>query len=81
MFSASKSRAVLALTDLLGLLALGFGLVFAIYGFATGYRLEGIYGAALASGGLTWLVVGHMGRALVQIAETNAAILAKLSEK
>lgn len=41
----------------------------------------GIYGAVMAGGGLTWLVVGHLGRALVQIAETNAAILAKLNER
>lgn len=53
MFNASKSRAVLAITDLLGLLALAFGLAFAVYGFAACYRLEAVYGAAMAGGGLT----------------------------
>lgn len=81
MFNAAKSRALLAVADLLGLLAVGFGLVFAVYGMASGFHAEALYGAVMAGGGLSWLIATLIGRAVVHIAETNSQILKKLSEK
>ncbi len=81
MFSAGKSRMLYAVTDLISLAALGFGIVFAIYGFLAGFPIGAMWGASLTGSGLGLLIITHIGRALVHIAETNSAILERLSKE
>ncbi len=80
MFDANKSRLLYAITDLLSLVALGFGIFFAIYGVFSGFPGGAIWGGSLAGTGLSLLIVTHIGRALVSIAQTNIKILEKLSK-
>lgn len=79
MFNATASRILFALTELLAILGLGSGAVFALYGFIAGMPVGAIGGLYVAVAGLGLLIATYIGQAVTKIAETNTEILAKLS--
>lgn len=80
MFKPRSSRLFFMALDLIGTIALAFGLILTTYGIFTGYFEEAIVSASLIGSGLSLLIVTHIGRALIHIAETNSAILEALKK-
>ena len=78
MKELKKSRILFAVTDLLGSVLLWGGLIFTAYGLFAGFTIEAIWSAWVAGSGLSLLIVTHIGRALISIAETNSQILQRL---
>lgn len=80
MFDARKVKALLAVVEMLGLVGLGFGPIMILIAFATG-EISPLIGLWILASGFSSLLAAQMGRAIVHIAETNSAILQKLSGK
>lgn len=80
MKDVQKAKTLFAATDLLGSLFLWGGLLFAAYGLFQGFTFEAIWSAAAAGSGLSLLMVTHIGRAVIHIAETNTQILSRLPQ-
>lgn len=80
MKEINKSRVLFAVTDLLSSVLLWGGLIITAYGLFAGFTIQAIWSASVAGLGLSLLIVTHVGRALICIAETNSQILQKLSE-
>lgn len=75
------SRILFAATDLLGSVFLWGGIVFTIYGLVMGFYVAAIWSASFAGSGLSILIITHIGKALINIAETNNAILKEMRER
>ena len=78
LFDAKLTRLLLAVVEILGLIGGVLGLIMAIGGFAFSDSQIAIVGVWLFAGGFLLLVAASVGRAVVNIAETNEAILEKL---
>lgn len=81
MLSVKPARFVFALAEILAVFSVAFGVMIAIFGAVIGSTNVTVFGAALLCVGFSSLLAAYIGQAAIQIAETNTAILAKLSEK
>jgi hypothetical protein len=81
MFDSRTPRILFKITELIALVTICLGLFFAVYGVIAGYRIGAIYSLMVAGSGMSLMMLTYIGSAAIHIADTNSAILSKLSEK